>query len=189
MLQISFREWQIVSIAVVTALAAGAALWYFRRKHPTEDELEAERRESLVNFGRIVDGLLLNRFQETAAGGRVREMLVYWYEISGVRYECSQDITALSGIIEPEAVCLGMPCSIRYLPGNPGSSLVVSERWSGLRDHVPMMWIPIEQRGEERIHERIQDRAWPEPNRREAEDSLGAHPALRQDTAQVSMAN
>jgi hypothetical protein len=141
MIHISVREWQIASIAAGTALAAGAALWLLTRKRPTADQLEQQRRQSLVNFGRIVDGMLLDGFQVTADDGVSRHMLLYQYEISGVVYECSQDITALAGILDPARIKIGLPCSIRYQPGSPENSILVAERWSGLRDGVPVMWI------------------------------------------------
>jgi hypothetical protein len=142
MVQISVREWQIASVAAGIALAAGATLWLLTRKRPTADELEQARRQMLVNYGRIVDGMLLDSFQiiedET---GDTRDMLLYQYEISGVVYECSQDITLLAEIVAPAKVKVGMPCSIRYQPGSPENSILVAERWSGLRDGVPVMWI------------------------------------------------
>ena len=145
MIQISLREWQIVSVTAGVIAAAGAGLWLLTRKRPTADELELERRQMLVNYGRIVDGMLLDGFQvpaEDAHGAEtMRDMLLYQYEISGVVYECSQDITALAAIVDPGKVKIGMPCSIRYQPGSPENSLLVAERWSGLRDGVPVMWI------------------------------------------------
>jgi hypothetical protein len=141
MVHISFREWQIASVAAGVAVAAGAALWLLTRKRPTADELERERRQMLLSYGRIVDGMLLDGFQVTAEDGTTRDMLLYGYEISGVMYECSQDITQLAGILDPANVKLGMPCSIRYQPGIPENSILVAERWSGLRDGVPVMWI------------------------------------------------
>lgn len=142
MTHISGREWQIVSVAAGVAVAAGAALWLMTRKRPTADELEEERRQMLVNFGRIVDGMLLDSFQITEdESGAVRDMLLYQYEISGVTYECSQDITLLAAILDPFNIKVGMPCSIRYQPGSPENSILVAERWSGLRDGVPVIWI------------------------------------------------
>jgi hypothetical protein len=141
MVQISVREWQIAGVAAGVALAAGAALWWFNRKRPTLDELERERREALLSYGRIVDGMLLDGFQVTAEDGSTRDMLLYQYEISGVTYECSQDITPLAHILDPVQIKIGMPCSIRYQPGIPENSILVAERWSGLRDGVPVMWI------------------------------------------------
>jgi hypothetical protein len=143
MIQITLREWQIASVAAGVAVVAGAALWLLTRKRPTADELEQERRQMLVNFGRIVDGMLLDGFQVTAENetGTARNMLLYQYEISGVVYECSQDITALAQILDPSKVKIGMPCSIRYQPGSPENSILVAERWSGLRDGVPVLWM------------------------------------------------
>jgi hypothetical protein len=141
MIQITLREWQLASIAAGVAVAAAGALWWLKRKRPTDEELEQERRQMLVNFGRIVDGSLLDGFQISNEDGETRDMLLYQYEISGVTYECSQDITALSATLNPAKVKVGMPCSIRYQPGSPENSILVAERWSGLRDGVPVMWI------------------------------------------------
>ena len=147
MIQISVREWQIVSVSAFVLAATGAGLWWVSRKRPTAEELEQERRHMLVNFGRIVDGMLLDCFQipvEIGSGGEpgcMRNMLLYQYEISGVVYECSQDISALATILDPSQIKIGMPCSIRYQPGSPENSILVAERWSGLRDGVPVMWI------------------------------------------------
>ena len=142
MVQISLREWQVASVATGVVLTAAASLWLLTRKRPTADELEQERRHTLVSFGRIVDGSLLDGYQVTAEDGTTRDMLLYQYEISGVTYECSQDITPLAGILDPATVKIGMPCSIRYQPGSPENSILVAERWSGLRDGVPVLWIP-----------------------------------------------
>jgi hypothetical protein len=140
MIQISLREWQIASVAAGVAIAAGAGLWLLTRKRTTEDEIEQQRRQTLVNYGRIVDGMLLDGFQISNEDGETRDMLLYQYEISGVVYECSQDITALSAILDPARIKLGMPCSIRYQPGSPENSILVAERWSGLREGVPTTW-------------------------------------------------
>jgi hypothetical protein len=147
MVQITVREWQIAGVATGVALTAAAAVWWMNRKKPTADELERERRQMLFNYGRIVDGSLLDGFQITAedeSGTQsVREMLLYQYEIAGVIYECSQDITTLIDIFDPATIKIGMPCSIRYQPGSPENSILVSERWSGLREGLPVVWPPL----------------------------------------------
>ena len=140
MIHITGREWQMAGLAAFLVVAAGSTVWYFNRRQPTSDELERERRENLMNFGRIVDGTLLDGFQVTGEDGTTRNMLLYGYEISGVTYECSQDITPLNEILDPESIKLGMPCSIRYQPGSPENSLVVAERWSGLREGLPPVY-------------------------------------------------
>jgi hypothetical protein len=140
MVHSSLSEFQIASVAACLAIASGAALWWLNHERPTPDELEQERRQTLFNFGRIVDGMLLDGFQVTAEDGSSRDMLLYQYEISGVSYECSQDITPLRDILNPAEVKLGMPCSIRYQPGSPENSILVAERWSGLREGVSLRW-------------------------------------------------
>ena len=64
-------------------------------------------------------------------------MLEYSYRIGGVEYECCQDITMLPEIVSPAEVRAGFPCSVRYMPGSPQNSIVVSEQWSGLRASLP----------------------------------------------------
>jgi len=59
-------------------------------------------------------------------------MLIYQYDVAGVSYEASQDVTYhASG--QPAFLPSGLPTSVKYDPQNPGNSLVVSERWMGLR--------------------------------------------------------
>lgn len=150
MVHISLREWQIAGAVAAAAVAAGATYWWLHRKRPTAEELELERRQMLVSFGRIVDGMLLDGFQVTGDDGITRNMLLYQYEISGVSYECSQDITPLASMVDPSAVKIGMPCSIRYQPGSPENSILVAERWSGLREDAYVPWpapvLPMEQK-------------------------------------------
>jgi len=142
MVQFTPREWQIAGAAAGVALAAGAAWWLFRNKRPTADEIERERRLILFSYGRIVDGTLLDSFQITSDDGDSRQMLLYQYEISGVVYECSQDVTALASILDPATVKLGFPCSVRYQPGSPENSMLIAERWSGIREVYASPRIP-----------------------------------------------
>jgi len=155
MVQITVREWQIAGVAAGVALAAGAALWWLNRKKPTPDEIERERRQILVSFGRIVDGSLLDGFHITAEDGATRHMLLYQYEISGVVYECSQDITALEDILDPAQIKVGFPCSIRYQPGSPENSILIAERWSGLREGLPVIWPPMQNQEPPSIRDRV----------------------------------
>ncbi|WP_263358473.1 hypothetical protein [Acidicapsa ligni] len=153
MVQISVREWQIAAVAAGIALAAAGGLWWLKRNRHSADELEYERRQVLASYGRIVDGSLLDGFQVTAEDGTTRDMLLYGYEISGVIYECSQDITPLREILDPAQVKLGMPCSIRYQPGSPENSILVAERWSGLREGLPDIWSPLQDEFNHRSHQ------------------------------------
>jgi hypothetical protein len=112
-------------------------LWFIYRKRPTAEELERARRQMLVQSGRIVDGMLLDVREVEAEDGRTLTMLLFSYRNGGVNYECSQDITDMPGVVDLAQVRAGFPCSIRYQPGNPQNSLVVAEKWSGLRASLP----------------------------------------------------
>ena len=60
-------------------------------------------------------------------------LLVYKYDVAGVTYEASQDVTHLRQFIDLYSCRLGLPASVKYDPHNPGDSVVISETWSGLR--------------------------------------------------------
>lgn len=129
--------WETVGGLVLLASVAAVAVWLLMRKRPTPDELERGRRLFLAQSGRLVDGMLLDVCEMEAKDGRTLTMLVYNYRISGVNYECSQDITAILDVVHPQEVRAGFPCSVRYQPGSPQNSIVVAEEWSGLRASLP----------------------------------------------------
>ena len=131
--------WGIGSGAVVIALLGAAVLWRRLRKRPTAEELEHSRREFLVQWGRLVDGTLLDVYDVEAEDGRTLTMLLYNYRVSGVDYECSQEIGALRSPAEAAKIQIGFPCAVRYQPGNPQNSIVIAERWSGLRFGLPSL--------------------------------------------------
>jgi hypothetical protein len=131
------NPWVIAAgLAGVAALSA-PVVWFVFRKRPTAEELESARRQMLVQSGRIVDGMLLDVREVQAEDGRTLTMLLFSYRNGGVNYECSQDITDMPGVVDLAQVRAGFPCSIRYQPGNPQNSLVVAEKWSGLRASLP----------------------------------------------------
>jgi hypothetical protein len=119
-------------------ISGGAALtgayYLLRRKPKTAEELERERRSWLEGSGRITDGTVID-VQELAAANNhhAATMLIYKYDVAGVSYECSQDVTYLRQWINLHSCRLGLHTSVKYDPQNPGNSLVVSENWMGLR--------------------------------------------------------
>lgn len=134
------RIWEIAAGATLVAGVTGLAVWAWRRKRPTAQEIELARRTFLTQSGRLVDGTLLELAEVPEEDGRAVNMLLYEYRIGGVDYVCSQDITDMSAVIPPDRVRAGFPCSVRYQPGNPQNSIVVAERWSGLRANIPAMY-------------------------------------------------
>ena len=131
------NDWQIVAGVIGVAGAAILAIWLVMRRRPSADEIERARRQFLVQSGRLVDGMLLDLYEIKGEGGQTRTFLLFNYRIAGVNYECSQEITAMRGIIDAKDVRAGFPCTVRYQPGNPHNSIVIAEGWTGMRAGLP----------------------------------------------------
>lgn len=108
------------------------AYFVFRRKPKNPEHVEAQRRGWLDQIGRITDGTVID-VQEILHNQRPATLLIYQYDVAGVSYEASQDVTYLRQRINLHSCRLGLPTSVRYDPQNPGNSIVLSERWMGLR--------------------------------------------------------
>ena len=122
----------ILLAAGVAAASGGAALWLAtHRKSP--EERERQRRTMLNAIGRLTDGTVLdvNEIEDPKLGAQ--QLLVYTYDVGGVQYECSQEVTHLRQFVDLHSCRLGLPASIKYDPHNPSNSIVTSETWSGLR--------------------------------------------------------
>jgi hypothetical protein len=104
-----------------------------RRRRKTPEDRERERRLRITQHGRITDGNILD-VQEIDLNGRgSAQMLIYQYDVAGVTYEASQDITYLRHKVDLYSCRLGLATSVKYDPHNPGDSIVVAEGWTGLR--------------------------------------------------------
>lgn len=119
--------------ALAGSAAAFAAYLLLSRKRKGPEELERERRVWLDQIGRITDGTVIDVQEISSNGDKPSTMLIFRYDVAGVSYEASQDVTYLRQLINLHSCRLGLPTSVRYDPQNPGNSIVVSERWMGLR--------------------------------------------------------
>jgi hypothetical protein len=137
-LLINRTTWEAAAGLTLIAGVAAGAIFYMRRKKPTEEELERARRKMLSQSGRLIDGMLLDIREMTLEDGRPLTMLEYSYRSAGVDYECSQDVSTLLTVVDPAQVRAGFPCTVRYQPGNPQNSIVLAESWSGLRSSLPV---------------------------------------------------
>jgi hypothetical protein len=127
----------MIPIRLYSLILAGlgvvlAAYLLLRRKPKTAEDLERERRHWLDQVGRITDGTVID-VQEMDSGQKPATLLIYQYDVAGVSYEASQEVTYLRQWINLHSCRLGLPTSVRYDPQNPGNSIVVSEKWMGLR--------------------------------------------------------
>ncbi|HEY3928966.1 MAG TPA: hypothetical protein VGL89_11350 [Candidatus Koribacter sp.] len=119
------------SFFALSAAAAGFA-WLSRSKRQKPDR-EQERRLRLSRNGRLTVGTALDVQESCDTEERVIQLLIYRYDIAGVAYEASQDVTHLRQFIDVHSCRLGLPASVKYDPHNPSNSIVISETWSGLR--------------------------------------------------------
>lgn len=121
------------SIAGALFMACSLSAFYVARKRrKTPEQLEKQRRDFLQEVGRIIDGTVID-VAEIDQHGSPLQLLIYTYDVAGVSYEASQDVTHLRQHIDMHTCRIGLPASIRYDPQNPGNSIVIAEGWSGLR--------------------------------------------------------
>ena len=128
----------MIPLRLYTMVVGGAgvllvAYFLLRRKPKTAEDLERERRAWLDQVGRITDGTVIDVQEITPNGHAAATMLIFRYDVGGVSYEASQDVTYLRQWVNLHSCRLGLPTSVRYDPQNPGNSIVVSEKWMGLR--------------------------------------------------------
>jgi hypothetical protein len=128
----SFRLYPVLAFGAVAAIIGYALL--SRKNKKSAEQLELERRTDLTRGGRIIDGNVIDVLElEEDTSGQQMILLIYTYDVAGVTYEASQDVTHLRQFIDLYSCRLGLPASVKYDPHNPGDSIVISETWSGLR--------------------------------------------------------
>jgi hypothetical protein len=125
------RENAAIYIAVGAAVVLVAAIvfrgWLLRR--PSPEELERRRRLGINQYGKMADGMILDVLETR---------IEYSYDVRGVEYIATQDISALQDRIPGPRLSIAGPASIKYDPRNPANSIVVCEDWSGLRTGAPV---------------------------------------------------
>jgi len=124
---------RLYTLALGTGGLAAASYALLRRKPKNADEVECERRTWLNTVGRITDGTVIDVQEIVTATNRPATMLIYQYDVAGVSYEASQDVTYLRQWINLHSCRLGLPTSVKYDARNPGNSMVIAEGWMGLR--------------------------------------------------------
>lgn len=141
----SFRLYPVLAFGATAAIIGYALLSRKSKKSP--EQQEKERRTDLTRGGRILDGNVIDVLElEDDESGQQMILLVYTYDVAGVTYEASQDVTHLRQFIDLYSCRLGLPASVKYDPHNPGDSIVISETWSGLRK--PTIILPQQKQAE-----------------------------------------
>lgn len=119
-------------ILSVSALIVSGAFWS-RLRRKTPEERERDRRLRLSEIGRITDGVVVDVNELNVDESGEIQLLIYHYDVAGVTYEASQDVTSLRHRVDLHSCRAGLMTSIKYDPTNPGNSIVIAENWTGLR--------------------------------------------------------
>jgi hypothetical protein len=120
-------------IAVAAAVLTLTVGVWTRRHRKTPEQRERERRSRISETGRITDGTVIDVSHLDLNGSGEMQLLIYQYDVAGVSYEASQDITHLRHMVDLHSCRIGLPASIKYDPTNPCNSIVVAENWTGIR--------------------------------------------------------
>jgi hypothetical protein len=99
-------------------------MWRAVRSRLTPERREQRRRLDINLNGRLGDALLTECHENT---------LYYTYEVRGVQYAASQDVSSLHGHLPDAPERLGGMVNMKYAAQNPANSILVCEEWSGLR--------------------------------------------------------
>ena len=114
----------LMALGAGLMVAAGYLVYSNFRKRLSPAELERRRRRGVGSWGKIHDAVIVE-WQDN--------IVHYYYEVRGVEYAASQDLSALLDILPDQRASLVGAVSIKYDPRNPANSIIVGEQWSGLR--------------------------------------------------------
>jgi hypothetical protein len=122
-----FTAAELITLALIAALAAIVSVmsyraWKFSRVTP--EERERRRRLALVTEGKMGDATVLEMRED---------FLFYSYDVRGVGYTASQDLSLLKSYLPADMSVLVGAVSVKYDARNPANSIVLAEDWSGLR--------------------------------------------------------
>jgi predicted aconitase len=127
------RVYPVAPIAGVLAAATIGAVVLLRRRKKTPEQRETLRRQRINAQGRITDGTVLDVQEFDSDTDHSVQMVIYTYDVAGVQYECSQEVTQLRQFLDLHSCRIGVATSVKYDPHHPGNSIVVAETWCGLR--------------------------------------------------------
>jgi len=130
-----------VIVAAAFALGVGVAAilgwrrWArWRQKDP--NEIERLRRLDVNRRGRITTAEIVDLLEPEPAGAAALNprplMVIYKYQVAGVTYEVSQDVSALPSALSASRSLASQTASIKYDPKAPTNSIIACEAWNGM---------------------------------------------------------
>lgn len=125
----------IILLSLGAAGLIAFAGWLVINHRSSPMERERKRRAFLHLTGRMADAEVLDLDAS---------LLLYSYEVGGVVYSTTQDISQLCEQLPRDPQLIIGPATVKYSQRNPANSIVVSEEWSGLRSRRRIV---LERRG------------------------------------------
>lgn len=127
-----------IGLAVVEALILiGAAVFTYlklrRKKDPAE--IERLRRLSVGQRGRITMGEVIGLIEPE--GKSTALLLVYRYDVAGVTYEVTQDVSSMPVVAARAPHLVGRGINVKYDVKHPTNSIAACEVWSGISGMNP----------------------------------------------------
>jgi hypothetical protein len=121
----SFPVTEVVVIGAVSLPVIAAGIFIVLRIRRKPKDKEKLRRTEVNSNGRLGDATITDVTDDA---------IFYEYFVGGLTYTASQDISQLRDLIPADSHRLiGRPASLKYSSQNPANSILLCEKWSGLR--------------------------------------------------------
>ena len=115
----------IAAGAAAVVVSAGVAVYRKLRRKKDPAAIERLRRLSLGKTGRITTGEISGLVEPD--GESTALQLVYRYDVAGVTYEVTQDVSAMPAVAARAPHLVGRGISVKYDVKHPTNSIVVCE--------------------------------------------------------------
>lgn len=121
----TFPVTEVVVIGAVSLPVIAAGIFIVLRIRRKPKDKEKLRRTEVNSNGRLGDATITDVTDDA---------IFYEYFVGGLTYTASQDISQLRELIPADSHRLiGRPASLKYSSQNPANSILLCEKWSGLR--------------------------------------------------------
>jgi hypothetical protein len=120
-----------LAVGAALVLISAAVFTYFklrRKKDPAQ--IERLRRLSVGQRGRIIPGEVIGLIEPE--GKSTALLLVYRYDVAGVTYEVTQDVSSMPAVAAQATHLVGRGISVKYDVKHPTNSIAACEVWSGI---------------------------------------------------------
>jgi hypothetical protein len=109
-----------------------AAVFTYLKLHRKKDpaEIERLRRLSVGRKGRITTGEVIGLIEPE--GKSTALLLIYRYDVAGVRYEVTQDVSSMPAVAGRATHLVGRSINVKYDLKHPTNSIAACEVWSGI---------------------------------------------------------